>query len=460
MPSESNRNPIFVVQEHHASHLHYDFRLEADGVLKSWAVPKEPTLDPEIRRLAVQVEDHPLEYAEFSGDIPEGEYGAGHVDIWDSGTYENLMEAKDPPQSIVQGIEEGHLEFMMHGSKLNGAFALIRMKGQGGKNWLLIKMKDEQARPGSDGDGRHSSRRSADSGRSRAGTVVRSGRPPESIEFTNTDKIMFPSAGITKGEVLEFYDRIADHLLPYLKDRPMTLERLPDGLGDDAPHFWQKDTPEYYPEWISRVRLASERGDPVEYVLVDDRETLLYLVNQGTITFHPWLSRLDDLDRPDFVLFDLDPGPRTFADAVTVARELHDVLKEEKLESYPKTSGKTGIHVLVPWARTGDDDEARAWAMEIAERVVGRLPDLATVQRVRSERGEKLYLDVMQNVRGHHVVPPYVLRAVPDAAVSTPLRWDELTSSLDRGAYTLKTIFRRLGHLKDDPMTGLLKSFR
>src|SRR4029453_5337895 len=145
-PGKAHRRPIFVVQEHHASRLHYDFRLEADGVLKSWAVPKKPTKDPAIRRLAVQVEDHPLAYANFSGEIPEGEYGAGTVKIWDRGTYENLLEKKPQRRTLTQAIADGHVEILLRGRKLSGKFALVRTKVRRNKSdWLLIKMKDIEA---------------------------------------------------------------------------------------------------------------------------------------------------------------------------------------------------------------------------------------------------------------------------------------------------------------------------
>jgi bifunctional non-homologous end joining protein LigD len=267
---------------------------------------------------------------------------------------------------------------------------------------------------------------------------------------------MFPEAGITKGDVLDYYDRIAERLLPHLIDRPMTLERIPSGLtGPKAPHFWQKNTPEQYPDWIPRVELASTDGEKVNYVLVNNRQTLLYLVNQGTITFHPWMSRIKSLDHPDYVLFDLDPGRRTFADAVTVARHLHEVLGAMKVESYVKTSGKSGLHVLVPWREKGDDEAARMWALEIAAAAAETLSDIATVERSKSKRRGKLYIDTLQNVRGHHAVPPYVLRATPLATVSTPLRWQELTSDLTPEKFTISTIFRRLGRMKSDPLEGL-----
>ena len=141
--------PIFVVQEHHARRLHYDFRLEVDGVLKSWAVPKGPSTDPTQKRLAVQVADHPLAYATFAGTIPEGQYGAGTVTIWDQGTYDNVLAERPVPQTVPEGIAAGHLELVLYGTKLQGQFALIRMHGtgRGQAQWLLIKRHDAFARP-------------------------------------------------------------------------------------------------------------------------------------------------------------------------------------------------------------------------------------------------------------------------------------------------------------------------
>jgi bifunctional non-homologous end joining protein LigD len=466
----TRHQPIFVVQEHHASRLHYDFRLEAEGVLKSWAVPKGPSMDPAQKRLAVQVEDHPLDYATFTGTIPAGQYGAGTVRIWDQGTYDHVLADKPAPQTVTEGIEAGHLEVALHGQKLQGRFALIRMRGRGrGKaQWLLIKMQDALARPekavGQPGQRPERASPPLSHAPAPAGTQARAPtrarrppRPPEDgITFTHTEKLMYPESGITKGDVLTFYQRMAPRLLPYLRDRPATLERLPEGLnGSDAPHFWQKRTPGSYPDWIKRVELPSERGEAVPYVLVNDEATLLYLVNQGTLTFHVGCSRIADLDRPDFVLFDLDPGQASFADVMAVAKALHATLQAEGQRAFVKTSGKTGLHVFTPWQRQAAYGAARAWALGMAQRVVDALPDRATVERSKAKRGPRVYIDVMQNANGHHAVPPYVLRAVSGAPVSTPLRWPELTPDLDPRAFNLKTIGQRLAGQRHDPMAGL-----
>ena len=450
--STPHRRPIFVVQEHHASTLHYDFRLEADGVLKSWAVPKGPTLDPAVKRLAVQVEDHPLAYAAFEGTIPAGQYGAGTVSIWDRGTYEGAT----PGRSVAEAIAAGRLDFVMHGGRLNGRFALVRMtaRGRGKPQWLLMKSRDEFAAAG----GAEPAAKPKPARPAKAAKPSPASGPapaPADVELTHPDRVLFPESGLTKRDVFAYYQKVADRLLPFLKGRPVTLERLPEGVAAGGPHFWQKNTPASYPAWIPRVELETERGKPVRYVLVNDTATLLYLVNQGTLTFHPWLSRVESLDRPDFVLFDIDPGKATFLDVVAVAKAVKAELDADGVESVVKTSGKTGLHVLTPWAQPGGYDAARAWALSLAERVAEGMPDTATTDIRKARRGERVYVDVLQNARGHHAVPPYVVRAVPAATVSTPLDWREVTDKLDPAAFTLKKIPARLARQKADPLAAL-----
>ena len=268
-------------------------------------------------------------------------------------------------------------------------------------------------------------------------------KPAPAVKFTHEEKMMFPEARLTKGDLLKYYDQVADKLLPYLRDRPVTLERLPDGVGEGKPHFWQKNSPDYYPDWIGRFPLPNERGETVNYAMVNDKPSLLYLVNQGAVTFHPFFSTADDPDHPTFVVFDIDPHQSTFANAVKVAKVLHKVLEARKVKPLLKTTGKSGLHVIAPWKR-GDFDKARAWALEIATEVVDQIPDIATLERNIKKRGDRVYLDVMQNSPGKHAVPPYVVRTTPTATISMPLKWTNLNAKLDPKKFTIKTAMRWL----------------
>ncbi|HEY7311081.1 MAG TPA: non-homologous end-joining DNA ligase [Gemmataceae bacterium] len=272
---------------------------------------------------------------------------------------------------------------------------------------------------------------------------------PDKVAITHPEKVVFPALGLTKGDVADFYRRIARRLLPHLRDRPVTLERLPDGVGDGKKHFWQKDIPPQYPDWIPRAELPTEGGKIVRYALVNDVDTLLYLVNQGALTFHVWLSRVGSLDRPDFVLFDLDPGETDFPTLVQVAQRLHAILRKRRARDFLKTSGKSGLHVLVPWTAEGGYAASSAWAKEVAEQLAVELPELATLETRKADRGRRVFVDVLHNNRGHHVVPPYVLRATPQASVSTPLSWRELTPELEPRGFNVHTIFDRLARRRD-----------
>jgi bifunctional non-homologous end joining protein LigD len=289
-------------------------------------------------------------------------------------------------------------------------------------------------------------------------SVVKGGRDgggASRVTFTHVEKVWFPEAGVTKGDVIEYYLSVSDKLLPHLRDRPITLERMPDGVGEGKPRFWQKNTPDYYPSWIPRIELKNEDGKAVRYALVNDVDALAYLVNQGAITFHPFLSRVQDLDRPDFVLFDLDPGAAKFADVVRIAKALHQRLDEAGEENFVKTSGKSGLHVLVPWRQKGGYDDAREWAMKLATEVVETVPDVATTERHKAEREGRVYVDVIQNAKGHHAVPPYVLRPTPTATVSTPLDWKEVTPKLDPKKFTVASVKKRFAG-KPDPLLPLV----
>jgi len=277
------------------------------------------------------------------------------------------------------------------------------------------------------------------------------------VKFTHVERVVFPDAGLTKGDVLEYYAKVSDKLLPHLRDRPITLERMPEGIAGQ--HFWQKNTPAYYPKWIPRVKLPTEKGTKVDYTLVNDLRTLLYLVNQNAITFHTWFSRVKKPDVPDFVLFDIDPHQSTFPNAVKVATTLHEILDDEGVENFVKTSGKSGLHVLIPWnSKSGGFDKARGYAAGIAQRVADALPKIATTERSISARGSRVYVDAMQNAKGKHAVPPYVLGATPTATASMLLKWSDLTPKLSPKQFDMKTALQRIARMKTDPLKVLTGS--
>ena len=281
----------------------------------------------------------------------------------------------------------------------------------------------------------------------------------EDVQFTHLDRVVFPESGLTKGDVLEFYSKVADKLLPHLKDRPVTVERYPDGVGEKKQHFWQKNSPEYYPKWIERLKVKDEDGKVVNYAIVNDLRSLLYLANQNALTFHISFSRKGSLKQPDFVLFDIDPHQSTFANAVTVAKKVHELLDEEGVENFVKTTGKSGLHVETPWdKKRGDYAAAREWALAIANRVAAALPKIATTERMIAKRGNRVYVDVMQNSEGKHAVPPYVIRATANGSVAMPLDWSELTARLTPGKFDLKTAMKRILGMKADPLAALLKT--
>jgi bifunctional non-homologous end joining protein LigD len=722
------KRPLFVVQRHDARRLHYDFRLERDGVLASWAVPKGIPLEPGARRLAVHVEDHPLDYASFEGEIPAGQYGAGTVEIWDRGTYELLEEKRD-----------GGLTVRLDGERLRGTWALVPAKLSGEEeNWLLIRKRDEASsgsrprpaayvpmlatlvddvpkgsgwlfevkwdgyraiatvseaeatltsRRGNDlterfpgvakevgravktpscvldgevcalddqgrasfsemqkgaqtlvyyvfdllelegeplldrplserrarleklldrrnkvvrfseafedgeallaaakeqklegiiakraesvyqpgkrtrdwlkvkthgrqefiiagytrGQGRRSGRLGSlilavkrgdelsyvgncgtgftdeeidklmrrlrplerstppfaevpkmpkvkkgdvvwvtpklvcevefsewtHDGRLRAPSYqglredktadeVRRELPIEAnvkrgrrlLQLSNLDKLFWPEEGITKGDLLSYYREIAPALLPHLRDRPFTMKRYPDGWQGN--HFFQKDAPSHMPDWIpTRPFVVSTRDAPrkrreIRVPLVNDELALLWMVNMGCIDMNTWYSRVDKPDRPDFVLFDLDPSADVgFKEAVEVAHLVREALAALDLESYAKTSGADGMHVLLPIARRYTYAETREFAEIVAGAIARSHRGLVTTEWSKQRRRGVL-IDANQNGEGKTIASVYSVRPRPGAPVSTPLRWDELTTDLDPRDFTMEVVLGRV----------------
>ncbi len=552
--SKSRRRGLaYVVQKHRATALHYDFRLEWDGVLLSWAVPKGPSLDPEVKRMASQVEDHPLEYAAFEGIIPAEEYGGGTVMVWDRGTW-----APESPD-VDATLRKGDLKFTLHGEKLKGSWVLVRTKGRGGSSkpaWLLIKHRDDfasdedvaETRPRSVLSNRlltqiaideggdvekastgdpvaeiekllsnpkllerrkrdapavwHSRPRGARSeeneekislkvkrdGATRAASRAKPAQPhhapskksstsspsslpspsssspskkspglPSSsfpVPLSNPTKVFWPEEGWTKGDLVAFYAGVFDRLRPWVENRPLSLERCPDGLGGEC--FYQKEKPGSMPPGTPTVAVRHGKDRKVTNTVVGGAlETQLALANLGCIAVHVWGSRADDLDRPDWVCFDLDPDSGLISDAVSAALKVKQALDALKLVSYVKTSGGKGLHVLVPIVR-GPDTEAVTWfAKTLGTRLAAAWPkDLTMEMRIAARKG-RVFLDSFRNAFGQTVVSPYSVRRRPHAPVSTPLAWNEVVPSLRAEDFTLGNFAARLK--KRDPWTGFFE---
>ena len=271
---------------------------------------------------------------------------------------------------------------------------------------------------------------------------------------TNPDKVFWPDEGYTKGDLVDYYSAIADHLLPYLADRPLVLDRYPDGINGKS--FFQKNAPDYVPDWIKTQWVGNDEGKGNTYFIVTDGDALRYIANLASIPLHVWASRLTTIDQPDWCILDLDPKEAPFSAVVTVAREIRQICEDMDLPSYVKTSGKTGLHVLIPMGQGFSYDQQKLLGELLARVVESRLSDIATTVRNPAGRDGRVYLDYLQNGRGKLLVGPYSVRPVPGATVSAPLRWDEVTPSLDIGRFTIRSMPRRLSALKDDPLAGVL----
>ena len=794
----ADRPHLFVVQKHAATRLHYDFRLEWGGVLKSWAVPHGPSPDTSEKRLAMEVEDHPVEYADFEGVIPEGNYGAGEVIVWDQGRW-------IPMGDLDEGMKKGKLLFELQGYKLRGKWTLVRMKKKGkadGKEWLLIKERDAWARKGTaaeysqesifsgltledlasgqsradeiraelerlktprrrvhasavklmlaeprdapftkkgwlwelkydgyrllaerdDGQARLRLRNGGDAtatfpeiaralsampfsslvldgelvvlderarpsfgrlqkrallqrrldidrasvelpttlfvfdllgfedfdlrglpletrksllqrvlprlgpvryadhidrqgdalleqvaglglegivgkkadstyrgGRSedwikvrldrtgdfvvvgysrpegartgfgalhlachREGGLVYTGRvgtgftekqlrevgkrlegaarktpactgpvptgkghvwvEPEivcevrfkertgdgllrhpaflrfrddkplaecicedsapveteaepkveaveeqekTVPLSNLDKIFWPEAGYTKGDLIEYYRAISPWLLPYLKDRPIVMTRYPDGIHGKS--FFQKDAPNFAPSWLRLERIWSEHAErEIDYFVCDDLESLLYVANLGSIPLHVWSSRVASPERPDWCILDLDPKGAPFSHVLKIALAIHALCGKIGLPDYIKTSGATGLHVMLPLGGQCTYAESRTLGEILAKTIEHQLPDIATTARAISSRGGKVYIDYLQNGHGKTIAGPFSARPVVAASCSAPLSWNEVNAKLDPKNYTLKSLPERMKKLKKDPLAPIL----
>jgi bifunctional non-homologous end joining protein LigD len=504
---------IFVVQRHRARALHYDLRLEVDGVLASWAVPKGPTLDPHTRSLAVQVEDHPMEYADFEGVIPAGEYGGGDVIVWDRGTWSPART--DDPAAAIAG---GELHFDVVGEKLAGRFVLVRTgaDGRGRNQWLLLHKADEAAVPGwrpedhprSVKSGRtndevrdapealwrsdlpaaeaevpveHAAapgRRPAAGPGGRPGRGRRTASGPSAAElarlevlgpdarwqvgghrvpFSGLDDVVARPAGeepLTVRDLVRYHATVAPRMLPYLADRPAAVRRFPEGLarqGVDA-----GDLVAGAPQWVRRWRDPGDGSDGDQQLVLDGVAALAWVVGERGFELRPSTASAEAPASPTSVVIGIEPGAATDpADLALVGRLFGAALRHFGLAGGVRADGTGGLEVWVPAGAGATLTGVEAWASALARSIAASVPDLVGAERSARARGERVRL-VVRGRRGRPPVVPYGVVARSGALIAMPLRWDELDDADARTlAWQLRRVVERLG-CEVDPWADLV----
>jgi bifunctional non-homologous end joining protein LigD len=470
----------YLIQKHDATRLHYDFRLELDGVLLSWAVTKGPSFDPADKRLAVRTEDHPLSYGSFEGTIPEAEYGGGPVMLWDTGWWE-------PEGDPRAGLKKGHLGFTLHGERLKGRWNLIRMRGEGKKeNWLLIKEDDAHASRRANSEFLEGLSFSVKSGLSmdeiasgeKAKQEIRTSAVREAqrtisspasvskpalktvkpgnlmvsgITITHPDRVISETGHVTKGELAEYYSGVAPFLLPHIVRHPLSLLRCPAGIDGEC--FFQRNPGKALGADVKPFEFRHQ-GKKYEYLFIEDEKGLLEVIQMGAIELHPWGAPVESIDFPNRMIFDLDPAPEVPFEAVKLAaQDLRQRLRHKGLESTLKCTGGKGLHVIVLLAGKDEWAAVKSFAGSLAGEMVAAAPEAYVATMSKAKRSGKIFVDYFRNDYTATAIADYGVRARPGAPVALPLDWKELKTLKSASQFTMKDVLKRLRNRKPESVS-------
>lgn len=415
----------FCIQHHIARKDHYDLRLEWNGVLISWAVPKGPSYNDKDKRLAIMVEDHPIDYRNFEGTIPKGEYGGGTVMLWDKGYWK-------PIKGYKPNFKEGPIKFILKGSRLKGMWTLVKLK-KDDTSWLLIKDKDEYHLYDDINE---------------FNTSIKTNRTMDEIkdnikhiEITNPDKIIYKKPKVTKMDIVNYYKAGSKRMLPLIENRLISTIRYPSGSKGSS--FFKKHFENLH-KFLGLKRIKSKKEHQNDYYYIKDINGLISEVQMNSYEFHVWGCLASDLSHADMLVFDLDPDELLSLKRLREGvKDLKSILDEYELSSFLKTSGGKGYHVVVPLNAKVTWKNARLIAKNIAELMEARWPNKYTSNMKKSKRKGKIFIDWVRNTKGATSVAPYSLRIRKKLTVSMPISWNEL-NKIKPDEITIEEAIKRL----------------
>ena len=414
----------FCVQHHIARKDHYDLRLEWNGVLKSWAVPKGPSYNDKDKRLAIMVEDHPTTYRNFEGTIPKGEYGGGTVMLWDRGYWE-------PVKGYKPNFKEGPIKFILKGKRLKGLWTLVKLKDD--NNWLLIKDEDEYHLYDNINE---------------FNTSIKTGRTMDeitgnikNIEITNPNKVIYKNPKVTKMDIVNYYKAVSKRMLPLIENRLISTIRYPNGSNGDK--FYKKHFLNIH-GFLGKKKIVNKEEKQNDYYFIKDINGLISEVQMNSYEFHIWGCKQNDLRHADMLVFDLDPDEllslKKLRDGV---KDLKSILDEYHLESFLKTSGGKGYHVVVLLNAKVTWKNARIITKNIAKLMEATYPDKYTSNMKKENRKNKIFIDWQRNIKASTSVAPYSLRIRKKLTVSMPISWNEL-NKIKPDEITIEEAIKRL----------------